>query len=77
MVQTLIVMATWRPRFVRSCIGHQWRILIWRSGLAEGYTMRQCTLPLDQTVDRDSPGRRCEVLHSHSTSFKKKYQNNI
>jgi hypothetical protein len=45
---------------------------IWRSGLAEGYTMRQCTVPLDQAVDRDSPGHSCEVLHSLTTSFQKK-----
>jgi hypothetical protein len=27
----------------------QWRILIWRSGLVEGYTMWHCTIVLDLT----------------------------
>jgi len=28
---------------------YQWRILLWRSGPAEGYTMRPCTVPPDLT----------------------------
>jgi len=71
MVQTLVTVVTWFPGFVRLCIGHQRRILIWRSGLAEVYTLRQRTVPLDQAVDRDSPGHSCEVLHSITTSLLK------
>ena len=29
----------------------QWQILIQKSGLAEGYTMRYCTFPLDLTSE--------------------------
>lgn len=32
---------------------HQWQILIWRSGLAEGNTKRHCTILLDLPLDQD------------------------